>query len=164
MSEDTVLKIETQRFGELEVSDSDVITMDDGLLGFPELRRYVLTSDPEQAPFLWLQCIDEPDLAFVVVDPVIFFPGYQVSAKSEDLQSLDLKDVSEATILTIVVIPVDPMDITTNLRGPLLINPENNKAKQLVLIDDRYHTKHFLLRDIPPELAGEPGEAVSEQR
>ena len=77
---------------------------------------------------------------------------------------LDLDDISNATILTIVVIPLNPMDITTNLRGPLVINPQNNKAKQLVLIDDRYHTKHLLLRDVPPELMAAQSEAVSGQR
>jgi flagellar assembly factor FliW len=164
MSESAVLKVETLRFGELEITESDVITMDDGLLGFPEFHRYVLACDQEQAPFLWLQCVGEPDLAFVVVDPLLFFPGYQVSVKAEDLRSLELEDITEATILTVVVIPLNPMDITTNLRGPLIINPHNNKAKQLVLIDDRYHTKHLLLRDIPPELAGQPSEAVGEQR
>lgn len=164
MSKTGAIKIKTLRFGELEIAESDIVTIDDGLLGFPGLHRYVLISDPEQAPFLWLQCADGPDLAFVVVDPLIFFPGYQVTAKAEDLQSLGLEDTGKATILTIVVIPLNPMDITTNLRGPLIINPENNKAKQLVLIDDRYHTKHYLLRDIPPELAGAPSEAVGEQR
>ena len=162
MSENAVLKIQTIRFGEVEVAESDIITMDDGLLGFPTLHGYALISDPEQAPFIWLQSIEEPELAFVVVDPYIFFPGYQILAKSEELQSIGLPNISEGTILTIVVIPLNPMDITTNLRGPIVVNPENNKAKQLVLIDDRYHTKHFLLRDIPPELAGAPGEAVGE--
>ncbi len=78
MPEGTVIRIETLRFGELEIADSDIITMDDGLLGFPEYHRYVLASNPDQAPFLWLQCVDEPDLAFVVVNPYLFFPGYQV--------------------------------------------------------------------------------------
>ena len=163
MSEESaVLKIQTLRFGEVEISESDIIMMDEGLLGFPGLRRYALISDPEQTPFVWFQSVDEPQLAFVVVDPYIFFPGYQILAKAEELQSIGLKDINQATILTIVVIPLNPMDITTNLRGPLVVNPENNKAKQLVLIDDRYHTKHFLLRDIPPELAGTSGEAVGE--
>ena len=164
MSEDAVLKIQTLRFGEVEISESDIITMPDGLLGFPGLHRYTLLSDPEQAPFIWLQCVDEPQLAFVVVDPYIFFPGYQILAKHGELQSIGLEDIREATILTIVVIPFNPMDITTNLRGPLVINPKTNQAKQLVLIDDRYHTKHFLLKDIPPELAGTPDEAVGEQQ
>ena len=157
-----VVKIETHRFGELEVKESDVITMEEGILGFPEFHRYVLTSNPDHSPFMWLQCVDDPELAFVVVDPFLFFPGYQVLIKPDEIKPLGLKSISDATILTIVVIPLNPMDITTNLRGPLVINPENNNAKQIVLIDDRYHTKHFLLHDIPPELAAAPDEAVSE--
>jgi len=163
-SDTPVIKVNTLRFGELEVEESDIVTMDEGILGFPEFHRYVLTSNADQAPFMWLQSVDDPELAFVVVDPFLFFPGYQVVTKSDEIRPLGLKSIEDATILTIVVIPLNPMDITTNLRGPLIINPENNKAKQLVLIDDRYHTKHFLLHDIPPELAAAPDEAVSEQR
>jgi flagellar assembly factor FliW len=162
MSESGTMKIRTLRFGELEVAESDIIFMDEGLLGFPGLHKYAIIADPDQAPFIWLQSIEEPDLAFVVVDPFLFFPGYQLSLKPQELQTVNLESIEQAVILTIVVIPLNPMDITTNLRGPLIINPANNRARQLVLLDERYHTKHFLLRDIPPELAGKPEEAVGE--
>lgn len=149
----TKLKFETARFGEIELAPSDILTFPEGLLGFAHVRRYILLAEPEEEPFLWLQGIDDPDLAFIVVNPHIFFPGYEVQVKSQELSSIHLTDIDKADVLVIVTLPEEPMDLTANLRGPLIINRENNFAKQLVLIDDRYNTKHFLLKDIPDYLA-----------
>ncbi|RJP18287.1 MAG: flagellar assembly protein FliW [Candidatus Omnitrophota bacterium] len=146
----------TTRFGEIEIFASEIITLPEGLLGFNQLHRYVLLKDPEQAPFLWFQALDDPDVAFVVVDPFIFFPGYEIQVKPWELSTIQLDDLTKATVLTIVTIPPNPENLTSNLRGPLVVNSEKNLGKQLVLIDDRYHTKHFLLKDIPSYLATPP--------
>ncbi len=154
-AENTII-VQTTRFGQIEVKEEEAITMDGGLLGFAGLTRFVLINNPEQAPFLWLQCLDDGSLAFVVTDPFVFFPGYKIYVKKEDLEPLGLSKIDEATILTIVTIPINPHDITANLRGPLVFNVDERIGKQIVLVDDRYHTKHFLLHDIPEELGGGP--------
>ncbi len=156
-------KFITSRFGEVEVNPSEVIFMPEGLLGFNQYRDYILLEDQQQAPFLWLQSVEEPDLAFVVVDPFLFFPGYQVQVKPQELASIQLDDVANAKILSIVTVPADPMDLTANLRGPLVFNVEKKMAKQLVLIDDRYTTKHYLLKDISPDLANPPANITAGQ-
>lgn len=144
---------DTTRFGSIEIPESDVLALPEGLVGFNLYRRFTILKDPEQEPFLWLQSLDEPDLAFVVVNPLLFFPGYDIKVKRSELSNIGLEDLSKAEVLTIVTIPSNPMDLTTNLRGPLIVNVDGKLAKQFVLIDDRYNTKHFLLHDIPPELA-----------
>lgn len=156
MSDQEQIVVRTSRFGEIAVEPSEVITVVGGLLGFAGLNRFVLINNPEQAPFMWFQCLDDGDLAFVVVDPFVFFPGYKIHAKREDLEPIGLNSIKEATILTIVTIPLNPHDMTANLRGPLVFNVESRLGKQMVLIDDRYHTKHYLLHDIPEELTGAP--------
>lgn len=151
-------KFTTTRFGEIEVRDEEIILFPEGLLGFNQFHRFVLIKDPSQEPFLWLQAMDDPDLAFVIVDPFLFFPGYDIQVKTHELQSIQIEDVTQATVLTIVTIPADPADISANLRGPLVFNMQKNLGKQLVLIDDRYATRHYMLRDIPPNLANPPGD------
>ncbi len=150
------IKFISSRFGEIELPDSEILTMPEGLLGFNHLKRYAILKDPDEEPFIWLQSIDEADLSFVVVDPFIFFPGYEIQVKTNELSSIMLDDLDKATVLGIVTVPEDPMNLTANLRGPLVVNTECKLAKQFVLIDDRYHTKHFLLKDIPPYLAVPP--------
>ena len=146
----------TTRFGDVETDTSKIITFPEGLLGFGAFKRYHIIQDPDQEPFLWLQSVDEPDLAFVIVDPFLFFPGYEIEVKPHELNTIQVNDVSKATVLTIVTIPKDPNNISANLRGPLVFNMDMRLGKQLVLIDDRYDTRHFLLKDIPDYLAAAP--------
>ncbi|MDP8246462.1 MAG: flagellar assembly protein FliW [Candidatus Hinthialibacter antarcticus] len=150
---DAMIEFETTRFGSITIPETDVLDLPEGLVGFNLYHRFTILKDPEQEPFLWLQSLNEPDLAFVVVNPFLFFPGYEIKVKNSDLASIGLDDLAKAEVLTIVTIPTNPMDLTTNLRGPMVVNVEDKVAKQFVLIDDRYNTKHFLLHDIPPELA-----------
>ncbi|MDX9753512.1 MAG: flagellar assembly protein FliW [bacterium] len=160
----TKLKFVTARFGEIELAPSDILTFPEGLLGFAHVRRYVLVEEPGQEPFLWMQGIDDPDLAFIVVNPHLFFPGYEIQVKPQELTTIHLTDLSMADVLVIITLPEDPMELTANLRGPVIINRENNFAKQLVLIDDRYHTKHFLLKEIPDYLATPPERKKSQSK
>lgn len=151
-----IVKFLSARFGEIVLPASEILELPEGLLGFGQYHRYAILKDPDEDPFLWLQSVDLSDLAFVIVDPFIFFPGYDIQVKTSDLDIILLDDISKATVLTIVTIPENPMDLTANLRGPLIVNTETKLAKQFVLIDDHYHTKHPLLKDIPPYLAEPP--------
>ena len=160
-NEEEKIVVKSSRFGEIAVDPEEVIVILGGLLGFSGLERFVLINNPEQAPFMWLQCLDDGELAFVVVDPYVFFPGYKIAAKRDEVEPLGLSRIEEATVLSIVTIPLNPNDITANLRGPLIFNVATRIGKQLVLIDDRYHTKHYLLREIPEELAGVPPQATN---
>ena len=63
-----MVKIETSRFGSLEVPEDRVIRFPVGLLGFPRLNRYILI-DYKDTPLKWLQSVEDPDVAFIVTDP-----------------------------------------------------------------------------------------------
>src|SRR5688500_20181301 len=73
------MEIDTTRFGRISVDDDRIMTFPRGLLGFPDHGRYALIQTGEENYFFWLQCVDEPNLAFVVTDPSIFFKDYQRS-------------------------------------------------------------------------------------
>src|SRR6185295_7181281 len=71
------IRFRTARFGEIEFAEDVIITFPDGVLGFPGDRRYLLLEhDAEGSPFKWLQSLDNPDLAFIVVDPAIVDTNY----------------------------------------------------------------------------------------
>src|SRR5918911_5356594 len=84
------IEIESTRFGTLLVDEERVITFPNGLLGFPDHRRFALIQTGEENYFFWLQSADEPNLAFVVTDPAIFFKGYEVPLRDEMRQDLRL--------------------------------------------------------------------------
>jgi flagellar assembly factor FliW len=138
--------IETTRFGEIDVAEKSIMHMPQGMLGFESCKRFVLLEDRPDTPFKWLQAIDDPKLAFVVIDPTEFFSDYEFELTDEDADSLDLKDSTDAAIVTTVTIDGENDKVTTNLVGPVVINSRTLTAKQIVLQDERYGTKHVIGR------------------
>jgi flagellar assembly factor FliW len=136
--------IATSRFGQLEVNDQRLITFEKGILGFPNFHRYALVQTGEGSGFYWLQSVDTPELAFVVTDPRLFIADYVVPIKADELARLGLDSVEGAQVF-IIVNKVEDM-LTGNLQGPLVVNLETREARQLVLSDRRYSTRHPLMR------------------
>jgi flagellar assembly factor FliW len=145
------MKINTRVLGEIELADDQVIDMPSGMIGFPALIRYALLSfsDPE-VPFKYWQCVDDPSMCFIMVDPALFFPDYEITVPAEDLDEIELKSAPEGTVYVVVTIPSDPREMTANLMGPVVINQSANKAKQLVLSDPSYTSKHRVLKQETP--------------
>jgi flagellar assembly factor FliW len=112
---------ESVRFGTVEVADSDVIEFPDGLVGLPGLRYTLLDRNPGTG-FLWLHCVDDPALALPVVGPGQFFEDFRFEVSDEDRERIGLEDLSAGQVLVTVRATPDPMDITANLRAPLLIH------------------------------------------
>lgn len=144
------MKVQSSRFGELEIAPTDIVEFSDGLLGFPDCKRFTLLADAAHEPFMWMQSLDEPALAFVVLDPLLVEPDYRVETNPTDIEELEIQDPTKAHILVIVSIPENPMEMTANLKGPIIVNPENRKATQLVLVTDRYQTKHPVMKNLAP--------------
>lgn len=136
--------IETSRFGSLEVDEQRLIHFAEGVLGFPEQKAYALVQTGEGSAFYWLQAVDRRDLAFVVCDPRLFVSDYNVPVKLEDLQPLSISNLENVQVF-VIVNKVDDL-FTGNFQGPIVVNVENRQAKQLVLSDKRYSTRHPLMR------------------
>ncbi len=143
------MKVKTTRFGEIEVDQERVIRFEKGLLGFPDETDYVLLQTNNEGNFFWLQSLDRPEIAFVVSDPLLFVPQYQVPIKEDDFAKIDLKSMSDAQVL-IIVNKVE-RTLTGNLQGPLVINSLNRRGCQLVLSEKKYATRHPLVTLEQPE-------------
>lgn len=145
------MKIQTARFGEVEVPTERLICFVEPILGFEDSRRYVLLDHADESPFHWLQSADDPELAFVVTHPKLFGLDYEIVLSDELTEQLELKTGEDALVLTIVNIPSDnPARMTANLLGPVIINQNLRKAMQVVLNETHYSTKTRLLPDEQP--------------
>lgn len=143
--------METRNFGPLVVQPEQILEFRPGLLGFADHTRYVLIERPQDAPFLWLQSVERPDLAFVVVDPVLFFPHYQPARRSQVLKEVEAQSPDEVKVLVIVTIPPGrPQEMTVNLMGPLVINLRTRRGRQVVLEDQRLSHRQPLLPTSEP--------------
>ena len=131
------MKCQSTRFGAFEVKDECVLVFPSGILGFPDWSTYVLLDHDTDAPFKWLQSTEEPQLAFVVLDPAFFKPDYQIQVPLDALIEIQKSDSDELSVVTILTIPShDPGAVTANLRGPLVMNHRTRLCKQLVLPED----------------------------
>jgi len=141
-----ILHVETSRFGKIQITTGQIVTLPKGLVGFPQQKRFVLLSHREDSPFLWLQSIDDPTLAFVVVLTAAVVPEYQIELHEEDKQELQLQDEGQCAVYGLVTIPrQDPTAMTINLLGPIVINTNKLLGKQLVLHNCCYSHRHPLL-------------------
>ena len=154
------MKIETTRFGPMEVDPDRVITMPKGMLGFPLHREYALVATSDDSPFYWLQAVNEPSLAFVVCDPTLFIAEYAVGLKGDDQELLGVASEQEITLL-VVCNKVDDL-LTGNLQGPIAVNTATHVAKQLVLSEKRWSTRHPLLKLVSREESFEEEAVVSQ--
>ncbi|MBC7358520.1 MAG: flagellar assembly protein FliW [Desulfacinum sp.] len=124
------MKIETSRFGTLDLDESTFIHFPWGIPGFEDLKRYVLL-EHRQGPFKWLQAVDQPDVAFVVSPPDVFGIQYKVPEKRAAL--LGLQDTQDLAILVLVSVDRTTRAVRPHLRAPLLLNAANRQAYQWVL-------------------------------
>jgi flagellar assembly factor FliW len=136
------LKVKTTRFGTLDVAEKDLIVFPEGLVGFSGKKRFMIYSKENNHPFFWLQSVDDPKLAFVICDPAIFFPDYRISARKTELAAIGSANPEELIICVVVSINRKPFTMSANLQGPLVINTEDRLAKQIVLIESNYGTRH----------------------
>lgn len=139
-----MIQCRSKRFGMLDIEDDSVLTFPSGLLGFQESRRYVMLDHDTEAPFKWLQSLDDQALAFVIIDPDLLLTDYHIGVPGDvltEVQGSEEDDLSTAVILTIP--SEDPGRMTANLRGPLLMNRRTKLCKQLVLSDE-FPTRHPL--------------------
>lgn len=141
----TKLTAQTSRFGEIEYSTDAVLTFCDGLLGFPLFKSYAIIEHKEGSAFRWLQSLDEPGLAFLVVDPFVFVNTYEFEINDRDANDLKLAEDTPRVVYTIVTIPRGkPDEMTMNLAGPIVINAETRDAKQFVIEHPGFPVRHLL--------------------
>lgn len=156
------MKVNTTRFGTIDVDEDQVVTLTEGMLGFSECGRFVMMDDEIGDPFMWMQSLEIPSLAFVVIDPAVILPSYHFSVKKEQIKGLETEDINELQVHVIVTMAANILDVTVNLQGPLVVNKEKRIGTQIVLNDPNFSTRHPLFTD-QPETKTEAIEAVRKE-
>ena len=143
------MKYTSSRLGEFDLQNDEVFHFTNGLYGFEREKRFaVLPFDKEiESPLEWLQSLQNPDLAFIITDPVLFINDYKVNLMDHEKEEIELRPDDFCLIRSIVNIPKIYTDMTANLVAPIAINPEKNLAKQFILTSPEYDTRHYLFSD-----------------
>jgi flagellar assembly factor FliW len=140
------VQVATKAYGLIDVDERQKVTFPAGLFGFERFKDYLLL-DAERQPFYWLQSVDVEQVAFILINPFLFRPDYEVDVDDGELREIGLSDPKMALTFSIVTIPAKgPM--TANLQGPLIINRESRLGKQAILTDGRWKTKHDIMEEL----------------
>jgi flagellar assembly factor FliW len=115
-----IQRVDTSRFGTVDVIRDSVITFPDGLIGLGGSRYALLRTDPS-SPFLWLQSLDDPEVALPVTNPHRFFKDFAVELEDSDAEQLGLDGGEAADVYVTVTASSVITDITVNLKAPILI-------------------------------------------
>ena len=141
------MKVATKAYGLIDVDERQKIVFPQGLFGFETLKDYLLL-DAERQPFYWLQSMDVEQVAFILVNPFLFRPDFELNISNEELAEIGIHTPEKALIFSIVTIPSDGSAMTANLQGPLVINRDTRIGKQAVLSDNRWKTKHDIMAEL----------------
>jgi flagellar assembly factor FliW len=142
------VNIVTTRFGLIQVSESEIITILDGLVGFRGLTQFVQLPDPEVGGLSWLQSVTAPELAFALVAPPLAINDYRVELRPGDRTALELDDERDALVY-VILNRGEGGGLTVNLQGPLVFNPVRRLGRQLVLTSSRYSVRYPLGGEAP---------------
>ncbi|MFK4997190.1 flagellar assembly protein FliW [Bacillus sp. N9] len=142
------MNIQTKYHGEVDISEDTIITFAKGIPGFPEEKRFTLLPLPEQTSISVMQSLETPTLAFIVADPYSFFKPYDFSLDEHTVELLEIQEANDVSAMVILTVQ-DPFEKSTaNLQAPIVINIKTNKAKQVILNDENYKTKHPLFAEM----------------
>ena len=134
------MKANTRIFGEIEIADEKIITMERGMIGFPNLNHFALIFDEEkgqkQTSIMWLQSMDDTDIAFPVMDPHAVKEDYNPNVNEEIVAPIGELNEENTFLLVTVTVPKKIEDFSVNLKAPIVVNMDNRKAVQLIVEDD----------------------------
>lgn len=142
----STLNLSTEKFGNLRIEKENIITFDNGILGFEDLKQFVIVDIEECLPFEWLVPVKDTLIAFPILNPMPFFTDYDPLKSIGDLSSLGTRNTKNVEIFCTVTLGNSPSDVTINLKGPIIINMKNKKGRQFVLTEDYYSLHHPLVR------------------
>ena len=152
MKEVENMLVKTRFFGEVDIEDEKILTFDNGIMGFEDMKRWTLIYDIEkgsEGPISWFQSLDMAELALPVINPYTVTAVYEPVVEDELLKSLgEFKDEELVTFLTITIPSEDPSKTTANFRAPILINPVNRKGIQVIVNNEDYPIKFSIYESV----------------
>lgn len=143
--------IETEVLGEINYTEEDVITFEDGLYGFGGMKQFVLILNPiEGLPFHYLQSVEDQRLSFIVTSPFLFVENYDFELSDQMVEKMGVDKVEDIEIFSITVVNQELKDTTINLKAPIIVNRKNRSAKQFILNED-YPCKQLIFNSSKTE-------------
>ncbi len=136
-----MLLINSTRFGTIQATEDCLIRFDDGMVGLPHLNQYVLVESPSMPLVLWMQAVNDPQIAFPLIEPYFFRKDYKPSLSPADACSIAFEQNDKTKTFVVLTIPQDALKMTVNLKAPVVINLDKGVGTQVILQDKTYEVR-----------------------
>ena len=153
------MRFESARFGPVDVHEDKIILFPRGLPGFPDCTEFVVMDHDTDTPLKWLQCVDRPDVAFLVIEPEQILMSYGLDIPEPVLAFLGWQKETgnPRDVIVFVILTVDDSNLTANLRAPVVVNVANRRAQQMILDDPEIPFQHPVRPDPDAKTEREAG-------
>ncbi|MCI5740453.1 MAG: flagellar assembly protein FliW [Lachnospiraceae bacterium] len=152
------MKLTTRVFGEIDIEDEKIINFEDGIIGFPDLKKFTLIYDEEKennSNIIWMQSLDEPAFAMPVMNPLLVKENYNPIVEDELLKALGNLAEENTLVLVTVTVPQNIEKTSVNLKAPIVINAKEKKAVQVIVEDEDVKYEIYDILQAQKEKAGE---------
>jgi flagellar assembly factor FliW len=141
--------IDAKDLGMLEIDEKDIVTFEKGLIGLGDLKEFAVLKGDENGIFYWLQSLSDSNVRLVLMDTSKFISDYRPIGENDVISEIgDFSSLEDLLIYNITVIPKNFMDITVNLKAPIVINKKTNKAYQMVCDNEKFPIKYYIQREL----------------
>nr|WP_304216816.1 flagellar assembly protein FliW [Fredinandcohnia onubensis] len=138
------MKIDTKYHGEIHIEEKEIITFANGIPGFLEEKKFIFLPFGEDTGISIMQSISNAGLAFAVTNPFLFLKEYNFTIDDQVVEQLQLESEKDVTVYVILTVQDLFEKTTANMQAPVVINSKTQLAKQVILTNTAYHTKHSI--------------------
>ncbi len=142
--------IKTSRFGVLNVASEHIIHLSEGMMGFEKLKQYFIVDPSDETMILWFQSVENSEIAFPILEPMVFRKDYHVRLSANELRVLKLSSLEKEKTLvySVLTIPADVREMTANLKAPIVVNTKERLGRQVVLQENEYSVKCAMYNEL----------------
>lgn len=149
---------QTRFFGEVTIDDDKILDFPNGIIGFEDKHKFAIIYDIEKGEdtaVRWLQCMEDPYMAFPVLEPFAVLDEYNPMIEDSLLEPLDNPSDEDMIVLLMMITSSDVTKVTANLKAPIVINLATCKGGQIIVENPDYDSKFNVYDAIQKRKAGE---------
>lgn len=133
--------------GEIEYEEKNIVTFNKEIPGFHGLKQFILKDLEEYEPFKLLQSLENDEIGIILTSPFDVYEKYEIKLNDELIKNLNITNEEEVLVLTTLTLNADVKKITTNLKGPIIINTSTNLGEQIIVDNPNYSIKYPLIKE-----------------
>lgn len=139
------MDVKTKNGSIVNVDDDHILNFPEGLFGFELYHNYAIY-ESEYSPFMWMQSLEDQNLAFLIVDPFLICNDYELDVDDKSLSKIGINSPADVIVMAVVTVPQSGGVVTANLQGPIIINKNNKQCMQAILNTNKWTTKFDIMK------------------